>query len=75
MVKKFSRGVKRISVIGFSGNSSEKALGSRLTTNINVPENGTIATYYDADSQEQLAKIFDDIKLQIAEDLWFVVGP
>ena len=75
VVKKFSRGVKRISVIGFSGNPSEKALGTRLTTNINVPENGTIATYYDADSQEQLAKIFDDIKLQIAEDLWFVVGP
>ena len=75
VAQRYSKGVKRISVIGFSGRPQDKTLGGRLTAALNVPANGTSAVYYDADSQEQLAKIFDDIKLQIAEDLWFVVGP
>ncbi|WP_330218242.1 vWA domain-containing protein [Streptococcus sp. X13SY08] len=33
------------------------------------------ANYYDASNQEELAKVFSDIKKQIEQDLWFVVGP
>ncbi|WP_394404946.1 VWA domain-containing protein [Streptococcus sp. 20-1249] len=69
----FSKGIRRVSMIGFSGVESEKAYGQKLTDSI---KNGNVdANYYDASNQEELAKVFSDIKKQIEQDLWFVVGP
>lgn len=69
----FSQGIRRVSMIGFSGVQSEKAYGQKLTESI---KNGNVdANYYDASNKEELAKVFSDIKKQIEQDLWFVVGP
>ncbi|MBY5034031.1 VWA domain-containing protein [Streptococcus gallolyticus] len=71
--KTFGKGVRRVSMIGFSGVASEKAYGQALTKGIK--NDHVDANYYDASNKEELAKVFSDIKKQIEQDLWFVVGP
>lgn len=71
--EKYAAGVRRINVIGFSGDAADKKLGTNLT---NAIQNRFVdAKYFDAASSEELKAVFEEIKTQISEDMWFLVGP
>lgn len=71
--EKYAAGVRRINVIGFSGDVADKRLGQDLT---NAIQNRLVdAKYFDAASSEELKAVFEEIKMQIGEDMWFIVGP
>ncbi|MDO4667867.1 MAG: VWA domain-containing protein [Streptococcus sp.] len=73
VTEKFGKGVRRISVIGFSANPNDTSQGQNLTNGIG--KSGIQSDYTDATSQEQLQEVFSRIKKQIEQDKWFVTGP
>ena len=74
VAKTFGSGVKRISVIGFSGNVKEikdgQKIADQIKTGVKVDSTFVIAT-----NEAALEQTFADIKKQIQQDLWFVSGP
>lgn len=74
VAKTFGSGVKRISVIGFSGNVKEIKDGQKIADQIKTV--GKIdSTFVIATNEAALEQTFADIKKQIQQDLWFVSGP
>ena len=74
VAKTFGSGVKRISVIGFSGNVKEIKDGQKIADQIKTV--GKVeSTFVIATNEAALEQTFADIKKQIQQDLWFVSGP
>ena len=74
VAKTFGSGVKRISVIGFSGNVGEIKDGQKIADQIKTV--GKVdSTFVIATNEAALEQTFADIKKQIQQDLWFVSGP
>ena len=74
VAKTFGSGVKRISVIGFSGNVKEIEDGQKIADQIKTV--GKVdSTFVIATNEAALEQTFADIKKQIQQDLWFVSGP
>lgn len=74
VAKTFGSGVKRISVIGFSGNVKEIKDGQKIADQIKTV--GKVdSTFIIATNEAALEQTFADIKKQIQQDLWFVSGP
>ena len=74
VAKTFGSGVKRISVIGFSGNVKEIKDGQKIADQIKTV--GKVdSTFVIATNEAALEQTFADIKKQIQQDLWFVAGP
>ena len=74
VAKTFGSGVKRISVIGFSGNVKEIKDGQKIADQIKTV-GGVDSTFVIATNEAALEQTFADIKKQIQQDLWFVSGP
>ena len=74
VAKTFGSGVKRISVIGFSGNVGEIKDGQKIADQIKTVGN-VESTFVIATNEAALEQTFADIKKQIQQDLWFVSGP
>ena len=74
VAKTFGSGVKRISVIGFSGNVKEIKDGQKIADQIKTVGN-VESTFVIATNEAALEQTFADIKKQIQQDLWFVSGP
>ena len=74
VAKTFGSGVKRISVIGFSGNVKEIKDGQKIADQIKTV--GKVdSTFVIATNEAALEQTFADIKKQMQQDLWFVSGP
>lgn len=74
VAKTFGSGVKRISVIGFSGNVKEIKDGQKIADQIKTV--GKVdSTFVIATNEAALEQTFADIKKQIQQDFWFVSGP
>lgn len=74
VAKTFGSGVKRVNVIGFSGNVNEIKDGQKIADKITTV-GGVDSTFVIATNEAALQQTFADIKKQIQQDLWFVSGP
>ena len=73
VMNKFGKGLRRVSVIGFSAVKDEISKGQEMTNLIG--SSGVEAKYVEATSEQKLQEVFDGIKKQIEEDKWFLTGP